>query len=46
MFQDSGEHGARKKARESIPSIDKWYPFHTPCLKPCIPFNCCKCIVF
>ena len=29
-----------------IPSIDRWYPFHIPCLELCIPFNCCKCIVF
>ena len=29
-----------------IPSIDKWYPFHIPCLELCIPFNCCKCTVF
>ena len=24
----------------------KRYPFHIPCLQLCIPFNCCKCIVF
>ena len=26
-------------------SIEKWYPFHIPCLELCIPFNCCKCII-
>ena len=25
-----------------IPCIDGWYSFHIPCLKLCIPFNCCK----
>ena len=25
--------------------IDKWYPFHIPCLELCIPFNCCNCTV-
>ena len=29
-----------------IASIEKWYPFHIPCLELCIPFNCCKCTVF
>ena len=30
-----------------IPSINyKWCPFHKPCLKFCIPFDCCKCTVF
>ena len=28
-----------------IPSIDKWYPFHKPCLELCIPLNCCICTV-
>ena len=23
-----------------------WYPFHTPSLGLCFPFNCCKCSVF
>ena len=23
--------------------IDKWDPFHIPCIELCIPFNCCKC---
>ena len=27
----------------SLPSIDKYYPFHTPSLELCISFNCCKC---
>ena len=27
-------------------SIDKWYPFHIPCLELCSPFNCCKCTLF
>ena len=26
-----------------IPSNDKWYPFHIPCLELCTPFSCCKC---
>ena len=25
--------------------IDKWCPFHTPCLELCILFNCYKCTV-
>ena len=25
-----------------IPSVDKLYPFHIPCLELCIPLNCCK----
>ena len=29
-----------------ILSINKWYPFHRPCLELCIPFNCFKCTVF
>ena len=29
-----------------IPSIDRWYSFHIPCLKLYIPFNCCKGAVF
>ena len=28
-----------------IPSIDKWYPFHIPCLELCNPFDCYKCTV-
>ena len=27
-----------KGAPFSTPSIDKWYPFHIPCLELCIPF--------
>ena len=27
-------------------SIDKWCPFHIPCLELCIPFTCCKCTFF
>ena len=23
-----------------IPSTDKWYPFHIPCLELRIPYNC------
>ena len=30
----------------SIPSIDKWCPFHIPSLQLCISFNCCKCTFF
>ena len=29
-----------------IPSVDKLYPFHIPCLELCIPLNCCKYTVF
>ena len=25
---------------------EKGYRFHIPCLRLCIPFNCCKCTVF
>ena len=41
-------HFSRKRYPFRIPrpSIDKWYPFHIPCLELCIPFNCCKCTVF
>ena len=34
-----------KKVPLQIPSIDKWYPFHIPCLELFILFNCCKCTV-
>ena len=37
---------SRKSYPFRIPSIDKWYLFHIPCLDLCIPFNCCKCTVF
>ena len=36
----------RQKKYLRIPSIDKWYPFHIPSLEFCIPFSCCKFIVF
>ena len=38
-------HFLRK--RDPFP-VDKWYPFHIPCLRLelCIPFNYCKCTVF
>ena len=39
-------HFSRKRYPFCIPSIDKWYPFHIPCLEHCILFNCCKCTVF
>ena len=39
-------HFSRKRCPFRIPSIDKWYPFHIPCLELCIRFNCCKCAVF
>ena len=29
-----------------VHSIDKWNPFHIPCLELCTFFNCCKCTVF
>ena len=37
---------SRKRYPFRIPSIDKWYLFHIPCLELCIPFNCRKCTVF
>ena len=36
-------HFLRK--RDPFP-VDKWYPFHIPCLELCILFNYCKCTVF
>ena len=39
-------HFSQKRYSFRIPSIDKWYPFHIPCLELCIHFNCCKCTVF
>ena len=36
---------SRKRYPFRILSIDKSYLFHIPCLKLCIPFNCCKCTV-
>ena len=39
-------HFSRKRYPFCIPSIDKWYPYHIPCLELCIPFTCCKCTVF
>ena len=38
-------HFSRKRYPFRIPSIDKWYPCHTPCLELCIPFKCCKCTI-
>ena len=38
-------HFSMKKVPFRTPSIDKWYPFHIPCLELCILFNCCKCTV-
>ena len=35
-------HFSQKRHFIRIPSIDKWYSFHIPCLGLCIPFNCCK----
>ena len=35
-----------KKVTLFLPSFDKWYPFHIPCLGLCIPLNFCKCKVF
>ena len=34
-----------KKVPFCVPSIDKYYSFHIPCLELCIPFYCCKCTV-
>ena len=31
---------SRKRYPFRIPSIEKWCPFHKPCLEVCIPFNC------
>ena len=28
-----------------MPSIDRWYPLHIPCLELCISFNCCNGVV-
>ena len=39
-------HFSRKRYPFRIPSIDKWSPFHIPCLELCTPLNCCKCTVF
>ena len=39
-------HFSRKRYPFRIPSTDKWYSFHIPCLELCIPFNFCKCTVF
>ena len=36
---------SRKRSPFRVPSIDKYYSFHIPCLEPCIPFYCCKCTV-
>ena len=33
---------SQKRYPFCIPSIDKWYPFHIPCLEFCILCNCCK----
>ena len=35
-------HFSQKRHFIRIPSLDKWYSFHIPCLGLCIPFNCCK----
>ena len=37
---------SRKRYPFRIPSIDKWFLFHIPCLELRIPFNCCKCTVY
>ena len=39
-------HFSRKRYHLRIPSIDKWCPFHIPCLELCIPLNCSKCTGF
>ena len=28
-----------------IPFINKWYPFHIPCLELCIAFKCCCTVI-
>ena len=38
-------HFSWNKCPFRIPTIDKWYSFHIPCLELCSPFNCCKCTV-
>ena len=38
-------HFSMNKVPLSYTSIDKWYPFHKPCLELCIPLNCCICTV-
>ena len=37
---------SRKRYPFRILSIDKSFLFHIPCLKLCIPFNCCKYTVY
>ena len=32
-------HFSRKRYSFRIPSIDKWNPFHIPCLELCIPLH-------
>ena len=32
-------HFSRKRSPFRIPSIDKWNPFHIPCLELCIPLH-------
>ena len=39
-------HFSRKRYHFRIPSIDKWCPFHIPCLEIWTPLNYCKCTVF
>ena len=39
-------HFLQKRSPFRIPSIDKWYPFHTPRLELCNPCSWCKFTVF
>ena len=39
-------HFSRKRYPFRIPSTDKWYSFHIPCLELCIPLNYRKCTAF
>ena len=39
-------HFSRKRYPFRIPTIDKWYSFHIPCLELCIPLNYRKCTAF
>ena len=38
-------HFSRKRSPFRVPSIDKYYSFHIPCLELFIPFYCCKWMV-
>ena len=39
-------HFWQKSLPFRTPSIDRWFPFCTPGLELCMPFNCSKCTFF